>query len=78
MTRGSTGLWSHLSRHLECKPRETTSNPYLDSNIGFHIYFYEIRKGADLQLDDVWKHGPLYDHPLRWGFRKSAYTVSLD
>ena len=75
----SPGLWSHLSAHLELKRRATTTNPYLNPSEGFHTTFYEIRKDASGIVDGVkelWKHGPLYDHPLGWSFRKSAYTVS--
>lgn len=71
----STGLWSHIHSHLHLKPRDTTTNPYLDADTGFHITFYEIREGEHLGLNEVWKHGPLYDHPEGWHFRKSAYTV---
>lgn len=70
----SQGLWDHLSSHLLLKRRADTTNPYLDPRIGFHTVFYEIRK--HLQAKELWKHGPLYDHPLGFFFRKSAYTVS--
>lgn len=69
----SAGLWSHLSGHLELKRRDTTTNPYLKAVEGFHTTFYEIRKTSDVK--ELWKQGPLYDHPLGWSFRKSAYTV---
>lgn len=72
------GLWNHIFSHLQLKRRESTVNPYLDRAAGFHTVFYEIRKGNDLKLNELWKHGPLYDHPLGWSFRKSAYTVSSD
>ena len=73
----SSGLWSHIYSHLLLKPRDTTTNPYLDAEAGFHTTFYEIRGDEHLGLNEVWKHGPLYDHPLGWHFRKSAYTVSF-
>ena len=73
----SKGLWSHIYSHLLLKPRDTTTNPYLDAGAGFHTTFYEIREDEHLGLNEVWKHGPLYDHPLGWHFRKSAYTVSF-
>ena len=72
----SAGLWSHLSAHLELKRRATTTNPYLNPAEGFHTTFYEIRKnGTGDSVKELWKQGPLYDHPLGWSFRKSAYTV---
>lgn len=70
----TAGLWRHLSTHLELKRRVTTTNPYLNHLEGFHTTFYEIRKASD--ANELWKQGPLYDHPLGWSFRKSAYTVS--
>lgn len=73
----SMGLWSHIYSHLLLKPRDTTTNPYLDAGAGFHTTFYEIRENEHLGSNEVWKHGPLYDHPLGWHFRKSAYTVSF-
>ena len=74
----STGLWTHLSAHLELKRRVTTTNPYLNPAEGFHTTFYEIRKNEiGSNVKELWKQGPLYDHPLGWHFRKSAYTVSL-
>ena len=74
----SRGLWSHLSAHLELKRRATTTNPYLNPAEGFHTTFYEIRRnGTGGHVKELWKQGPLYDHPLGWSFRKSAYTVSL-
>ena len=64
---------------MELKRRATTTNPYLNHSEGFHTTFYEIRKeasGLGAGVKELWKHGPLYDHPLGWSFRKSAYTVS--
>lgn len=75
----SAGLWSHLSAHLELKRRATTTNPYLNPLEGFHTTFYEICEDAGgivAGVKESRKHGPLYDHPLGWSFRKSAYTVS--
>ena len=75
----SIGLWSHVSAHLELKRRATTTNPYLNPSEGFHTTFYEVRKdanGSGAGVKELWKQGPLYDHPLGWSFRKSAYTVS--
>lgn len=73
----STGIWSHIHSHWDLKPRDTTTNPYLDAGVGFHTTFYEIREDERLKLNEIWKHGPLYDHPRGWHFRKSAYTVSI-
>lgn len=70
----TAGLWSHLSTHLEQRRRVATTNPYLNRLEGFHTTFYEIRKPSD--VNELWKQGPLYDHPFCWSFRKSAYTVS--
>ena len=72
----SQGLWDHLSSHLQLKRRADTTNPYLDARVGFHTVFYEIRTDKHVQIKELWKHGPLYDHPLGYFFRKSAYTVS--
>ena len=72
----SMGLWAHLFSHLQLKRRADTINPYLDPGTGFHTTFYEIRTDKQSQVKELWKHGPLYDHPLGWSFRKSAYTVS--
>lgn len=73
----NTGLWDHLFPHLQLKRRPTTSNPYAKSRQGFHTTFYDIREPKDLEARELWKHGPLYDHPLGWHFRKCAYTVSF-
>ena len=73
-TGAGVGLWGHLSSHLFLKRRNTTTNPYMKSSEGFHTTFYEIRKTSD--ANELWKQGPLYDHPQGWFFRKSAYTVS--
>lgn len=75
-SKTSQGLWSHLSFHLQLKRRADTTNPYLDPRVGFHTIFYEIRTDKHQQINEIWKHGPLYDHPLGYFFRKSAYTVS--
>ena len=75
---GAPGLWRHISAHLELKPRATTTNPYLSPYEGYHTTFYEIRKNvAGTSVKELWKQGQLYDHPLGWSFRKSAYTVGL-
>lgn len=71
-----TGLWSHIFSHLQLKQRNTTVNPYLDPGVGFHTTFYDIREGKDMCVSELWKHGPLYDHPLGYSFRRCAYTVS--
>lgn len=76
---GSNGLWSYIDSHLRLKRKKTTMNPYqVDRGAGFHTTFYEIRKSEYLQLTESWKHGPLYDHPLGFCFRKSAYTVNIE
>jgi hypothetical protein len=72
----SPGLWAHLFSHLQLKRRADTTNPYADPGTGFHTLFYEIRNDKHLQVKELWKNGPLYDHPQGWFFRKSAYTVS--
>lgn len=74
LTGASEGLWSHLSAHLELRRRPTTTNPYLNPLEGFHTTFYEIRK-ANIGVNELWRQGPLYDHPEGWNFRKSAYTL---
>ncbi|KAL8860853.1 MAG: hypothetical protein Q9178_002883 [Gyalolechia marmorata] len=71
----STGLWNHIFSHLQLKSRSASSNPYAASHVGFHTTFYDIRETKDLEAKEVWKHGPLYDHPLGWHFRKCAYTL---
>ncbi|MCJ1470220.1 hypothetical protein MMC07_008865 [Pseudocyphellaria aurata] len=71
----STGLWTHLFSHLRLQRRNTITNPYLNNQLGFHTTFYEIRERKHLQISESWKQGPLYDHPLGWHFRKSAYTL---
>ena len=30
---------------------------------------------TELKQKELWKHGPLYDHPLGWQFRKCAFTL---
>lgn len=53
-------------------------NPYATSTwTGFHTVFYEICETVDPIEKELWKHGPLYDHPLGWQFRKCAYTVRV-
>ena len=74
----NTSLWAHLFSHLQVQCRNTITNPYVDAKIGFHTAFYEIREHKHSEINELWKQGPLYDHPLDWYFRKSAYTVSLD
>lgn len=69
------GLWDHLDYHLQTKRRGTTTNPYASAWNGFHTNFYEIREVTEWQIQELWKHGPLYGHPLGWHFRKCAYTV---
>lgn len=69
------GLWDHLDYHLQTKRRGTTTNPYLSPLHGFHTDFYEVREVTDWPVRELWKHGPLYDHPLGWHFRKCAYTI---
>ena len=71
------GLWMHIFSHLQLKQRNTTINPYVDPGAGFHTTFYDIRESKDIAVNELWKHGPLYDHPLKWSFRKCAYTVSM-
>lgn len=73
----STGLWTYIFSHLKLKPWDITTNPYVDVDTGFHTTFYEIRRDKHLGVNELWKQGPIYDHPLGWYFRKSAYTVSL-
>lgn len=34
-------------------------------------------KTTDSEVKELWEHGPLYDHPLGWQFRKCAFTVRL-
>lgn len=70
------GLWDHLDYHLQTKRRGITTNPYASAWNGFHTDFYEIREVTEWQVKELWKHGPLYGHPLGWHFRKCAYTVS--
>ena len=69
------GLWTNLDYHLRNKARNITANPYHDPSVGFHTNFYEIMKDTDVPKE-LWKHGPLYNDPLRRSFRKCAYTVS--
>ncbi|KAL9594752.1 MAG: hypothetical protein Q9179_005256 [Wetmoreana sp. 5 TL-2023] len=71
----SAGLWDHIFSHLRLKRRSTTSNPYATGLQGFHTNFYDIRETKDVETKEVWKHGPLYDHPLGWHFRRCAYTL---
>lgn len=71
------GLWDHLDYHLQCKRRGTTTNPYTSEWNGFHTNFYEVRETTDWTIEELWKHGPLYGHPLGWHFRKCAYTVYI-
>ncbi|KAI4181157.1 MAG: hypothetical protein LQ348_005067 [Seirophora lacunosa] len=71
----STGLWNHIFPHLQLKRRSTTSNPYANSRQGFHTTFYDIRETKHLDVKELWKQGPLYDHPLGWHFRRCAYTL---
>ncbi|KAL8969008.1 MAG: hypothetical protein Q9183_002200, partial [Haloplaca sp. 2 TL-2023] len=71
----TTGLWNHIFSHLQLKRRPTTSNPYAAGLQGFHTTFYDIRETKDIEATEIWKHGPLYDHPLGWHFRKCAYTL---
>lgn len=73
----STGVWNHIFSHLQLKRRAVTSNPYISKAVGFHTTFYDIRETNDVQLNEIWTHGPLYDHPLGWHFRKCAYTASV-
>ena len=69
------GLWDHLDYHLQTKRRGTTINPYLNVWNGFHTDFYEVREVTEWSVRELWKHGPLYGHPLGWHFRKCAYTI---
>ncbi|CAF9941909.1 MAG: hypothetical protein ALECFALPRED_009380 [Alectoria fallacina] len=69
------GLWEHLDYHLQTKRRGITTNPYANAWNGFHTNFYEIREVTEWQVKELWKHGPLYGHPLGWHFRKCAYTI---
>ncbi|KAL8992176.1 MAG: hypothetical protein Q9188_007647, partial [Gyalolechia gomerana] len=71
----STGLWDHLYSHLKLKRRSATVNPYVTGRQGFHTTFYDIRETKDLEAKELWRHGPLYDHPLGWHLRKCAYTL---
>ena len=71
---GTPGLWGHIDSHLQNKGRTTTTNPYHDSDLGFTTTFYEIIKSSD-ELDELWRHGPLYNDPLERRFRKCSYTV---
>ncbi|KAI4172149.1 MAG: hypothetical protein LQ346_008650 [Caloplaca aetnensis] len=64
----STGLWDHVFSHLRLKRRSTSSNPYANSRQGFHTTFYDIRETKDLEAKELWRQGPLYDHPLGWHF----------
>ncbi len=73
----NTGLWNHIFSHLQLKRRSASSNPYAKGDLGFHTTFYDIRETKDLEAKEAWKHGPLYDHPLGFHFRKCAYTVSI-
>lgn len=58
------------------KHKSSVNNPYTDPTAGFTTRFYEIRKEAASNRNELWDHGQLYDHPLGWSFRKSAFTVS--
>ena len=69
------GLWDHLDYHLQTKRRGTTTNPYSIPWNGFHTDFYEVREVTDWTVGELWKHGPLYGHPLGWHFRKCSYTI---
>ncbi|KAL8670900.1 MAG: hypothetical protein Q9168_004590 [Polycauliona sp. 1 TL-2023] len=71
----STGLWNHIFSHLQLKRRSASSNQYASGDLGFHTTFYDIRETKHLEAKELWKHGPLYDHPLGWHFRKCAYTL---
>ncbi|KAL8777624.1 MAG: hypothetical protein Q9203_002471 [Teloschistes exilis] len=70
----SPGLWDHIFSHLRLKRRSSTANPYLSGHQGFHTIFYDIRETKQIEAKELWKHGPLYDHPLGWYVRKCAYT----
>ncbi|KAL6720536.1 hypothetical protein ACLMJK_002460 [Lecanora helva] len=69
------GLWDHLDYHLQTKRRGTTTNPYFSIWHGFHTNFYEVCEVTEWSTKELWKHGPLYAHPLGWHFRKCAYTL---
>lgn len=69
------GVWDHVSYHFQLKRRGTTVNPYHSRWTGFHTTFYEIREGTAPAVKELWKHGPLDNHPLGWHFRKCAFTV---
>ena len=69
------GLWDHLDYHLQGKRRGTTTNPYQTQYNGFHTNFYEVKEVTQWTIPDIWKHGPLYGHPLGWHFKKSAFTI---
>lgn len=69
------GLWDHLDYHLQTKRRGTTTNPYRYAWNGFHTNFYEVREVKEWNIEEIWKHGPLYSHPLGWHFRKCPYTI---
>ena len=69
-----SSLWSHMFSHLQLRPRNISSNPYLDDTVGFHTTFYEIIKIKE-NHKELWKNGPLYEDPLDRSFRKCAYTV---
>ncbi|KAL8665373.1 MAG: hypothetical protein Q9202_002266 [Teloschistes flavicans] len=73
--RASPGLWDHIFSHLRLKRRSSTANPYASGHQGFHTIFYDIRETKHIEAKELWKHGPLYDHPLGWYFRKCAYTL---
>ena len=75
-TERRTTIWDHISSHLRLKNRGTTINPYAASPwTGFHTTFFEICETSEPIEDELWKHGPLYDHPLGWQFKKCAYTL---
>ncbi|KAL9102390.1 MAG: hypothetical protein Q9163_002456 [Psora crenata] len=75
-TNNLFGIWDHISSHLKLKRRSSIANPYRTSAwTGFHTTFYEICEDARSLEKELWKHGPLYDHPLGWHFRKCAYTL---
>ena len=69
------GVWDHLSSHLQLKNRPISVNPYSSRWTGFHTNFYEIMKTTNVETRELWKHGPLYEHPLGWQFRKCAFTI---
>ena len=69
------GLWDHLDYHVQTKRRGTTTNPYSRAFNGFHTNFYEVCEVTEWTIKELWKHGPLYGHPLGWHFRKCAYTI---